>query len=260
MFSSRPPRTALFLKRSAWSRLGLSIVQSSAKRLRTPPELSLPTEMPPWPSFIWQRRMTMFSEGTFRRRPSALRPDLTAMQSSCVKGAVFDENVFAGLGVAAVVVRAVALYAHAADGAVGAEHSVELPHRRVDDADAFDEHVRTAVGLDELRAEVVAFAKNALADRRAALGQLFERLARLQLVGCALLPAVALLTLPRPPVFVVAVAIERACAGDGDILLLKGIDERRVVHQFHTFPAREDEREIFRRVLDELDGRAFRNV
>src|ERR1044071_3014382 len=174
-----------------------------------------------------------------------------------VEGAVFDEHVLARLGVAAVVVLAVALDVDPADGDVGAEDGVEFPHRRVDDGDALDEHVLAAVGLDELRAEVAAFAEDALADGRAALGQLFERLAGLQLVRHALLPAVSRLTLPEPPVLFVAVAVERALARDGDVLLLEGVDEGRVVHQLHPLPAREDEREVRLRVLTEFNRRAF---
>src|SRR3984885_8314044 len=84
MFSMRPPRMALFLMRTATSKWGLSIRQFSAKTLRTPPEISLPTVTPPWPSFIRQLRMTMFCEGIPNRRPSAFLPDLMAMQSSPV--------------------------------------------------------------------------------------------------------------------------------------------------------------------------------
>ena len=58
--------------------------QRSAKMFRAPPEISLPMVTPPCPSFITQSRMTMFSTGTLTRRPSLLRPDLMAMQSSPV--------------------------------------------------------------------------------------------------------------------------------------------------------------------------------
>ena len=84
MFSSRPPRIALFLIRIALSRRGLSMRQFSAKTLRTPPEIWLPMVTPPWPSLMWQPWMTMFWEGTRNRRPSAFLPELMAMQSSPV--------------------------------------------------------------------------------------------------------------------------------------------------------------------------------
>jgi len=66
------------------SRLGLSMVQSSTNSCLYPPEISLPMTTPPWPFFMWQRRTMMFSLGTFHFRPSLLRPDLMAMQSSPV--------------------------------------------------------------------------------------------------------------------------------------------------------------------------------
>ena len=55
--------------------------------LRAPPEISLPMVTPPCPSFIVQSRMITFSTGTLTRRPSSLRPDLSAMQSSPVSKA-----------------------------------------------------------------------------------------------------------------------------------------------------------------------------
>ena len=46
------------------------------------PPAQVPMVTPPWPSFMTQRRTMMFSDGTPIRRPSSLRPDLMAMQSS----------------------------------------------------------------------------------------------------------------------------------------------------------------------------------
>ena len=64
--------------------------QFSMKKLRQLPETSLPTTTPPWPSFIVQPRMMKFSEATPTRRPSLLRPDLMAMQSSPVSKTQFS--------------------------------------------------------------------------------------------------------------------------------------------------------------------------
>ena len=58
--------------------------QFSANTQRAPPEIWLPTTTPPWPSFMRQLRIRMFCDGVARRRPSALRPEFTAMQSSPV--------------------------------------------------------------------------------------------------------------------------------------------------------------------------------
>ena len=58
--------------------------------LRAPPEISLPMVTPPWPSIMSQSRMITFSIGLCSRRPSALRPDLSAMQSSPVSNEHFS--------------------------------------------------------------------------------------------------------------------------------------------------------------------------
>ena len=82
--STKPPRTEFVLMRSARSRFGLSMRHFSAKMLRAPPDTSLPITTPPCPSFMEQLRMTTFSIGAARRRPSSFRPDFSAMQSSPV--------------------------------------------------------------------------------------------------------------------------------------------------------------------------------
>ena len=58
----------------------------------------------------------------------------------------------------------------------------------------------------------------------------------------------------------VSIAVDYAFTGQRDVLLLECIDERRVVHQLHAFPASENQRQIFFRISIELDGRAFSNV
>src|SRR4051794_39486064 len=60
--------------------------------LRTPPEISLPIVTPPCPSFISQPRTIIFSVGTPILRPSSLRPDLIAMQSSPVSKEQFSTS------------------------------------------------------------------------------------------------------------------------------------------------------------------------
>src|ERR1019366_3774522 len=85
-----PPRTALDLSRNAQLRLGLLISQFSANTLLQLPEISLPMVTPPWPSRLVQPRMIRFPDGTPTRRPSALRPDLMAMQSSPVSNRQFS--------------------------------------------------------------------------------------------------------------------------------------------------------------------------
>ena len=184
--------------------------------------------------------MTTFSTGTLMRRPSSLRPGLD--RDAVVAGverAVLDQHVAARLGIAAVVVRAVAADRYAADGDVLAEHRVDLPHRRVDDRHALDEHVAAAIGLDEIRPQVVARAEDALGDRHALGLHLDQPVARRAGRG------------PDCPgsrrrqshqCSVVRLAVERAVAGDRDVLRLEGVDERRVVHQLDAFPPGEDDR------------------
>src|SRR5205814_665998 len=57
---------------------------------------------------------------------------------------------------------------------------------------------------------------------------------------------------PRPPVLRAGLAVEHSSAGDGDILLVQRVDERRVVHAFHPLEAREHHR-VELRVWVELD-------
>jgi len=52
--------------------------------------------------------------------------------------------------------------------------------------------------------------------------------------------------------FAVRLSIQSACSRDSNILLLEGIDERRVVHKFNAFKPAEDDGEIFTRIGAEL--------
>ena len=82
--SIRPPRSALVLMRRPRSRSGLLISKRLAKIWLAPPEISLPITTPPCPAFIVQSWISTCSTGLLRRRPSALRPDFSAIQSSPV--------------------------------------------------------------------------------------------------------------------------------------------------------------------------------
>src|SRR5947208_643364 len=59
--------------------------------------------------------------------------------------------------------------------------------------------------------------------------------------------------------FLVGVAVDGALSGDPDVFLFEGIEERRVVHALHAFPAREHER-IFARIPGKPQRRTFRHV
>ena len=53
--------------------------------------------------------------------------------------------------------------------------------------------------------------------------------------------------------FAVGLTVNHTCAGDRDVLLLKGIDESGVAHQLHAFPASEDHGQILLWILTEFD-------
>src|SRR5947209_13297737 len=86
-----------------------------------------------------------------------------------VEDAVGDKHVAGGFRVAAVVVRPVAADLYAAHGDVRGAHGVNLPHRRVDDPHALDEHVSTAVRLYKVWPEEVALTEDALTHGHAPL-------------------------------------------------------------------------------------------
>jgi hypothetical protein len=155
------------------------MVQSSTKTLRMPPVHSLPSTTPPWPSCITQRRMTKFSLGTLTRRPSLLRPDLIAMQSSPVsntQSSISTSREDSGSQPSLFGPWRVDL--HAAHGDVLREHRMDLPHRRADDGHALDQDVLAAVGLDEIRPQEAARAEDALATGTPASPMLVEPVAR----------------------------------------------------------------------------------
>jgi hypothetical protein len=85
-----PPRRAFDLMRNARSRFGLSIRLFSMKMFFAPPDISLPMATPACPSRIVEPRTMMFSTGRATRRPSSLRPDLIATQSSPTSNTQFS--------------------------------------------------------------------------------------------------------------------------------------------------------------------------
>ena len=81
-------------------------------------------------------------------------------------------------------------------------------------------------------------AEDALGDGHITLAHGDERIAGDALLG----RRGAAFHVPCPPRVEGGAAIERAAAGDRDIFLFKRVDERRVVHAFDAFPAREHDR------------------
>src|SRR5690606_17303589 len=68
------------------------------------------------------------------------------------------------------------------------------------------------------------------------------------------------LFLPRPPVLVVGLPVERPAAGDGDVAHPVGVDEGGVVVQLDAFPAGFDRGQVIGGVLAESDGGAVTDV
>src|SRR6266566_2023993 len=111
---------------------------------------------------------------------------------------------------------------HILYGDVRTKHRMNLPHRRVDDLDALDQDVTAAVGLDKVWSQEVSRTKDALVYRRAALAkvqQLADAGAGGRFAACRAL-------VPGPPVLNRRRTIEHAATRNGDVLLLKSINQR----------------------------------
>src|SRR5581483_4921437 len=113
--------------------------------------------------------------------------------------------------------------------------------------------VARAIGLNEVRPQIFAFAKDAIFHRHAAF-TVIEQLANTTARECFV---VSPSTSPCPPVFIRRVSIKSSGARDRDVLLLKGVDERRIVHALGAFETRVNNRQIFLGVSAELERRTF---
>src|SRR6266702_5622217 len=176
------------------------------------------------------------------------------------KRTVLDQNIAARLRIATVCIWpsfvggvGFALDVHAAYGHIRAEHGMNLPHRRTSKRDSFDQNVLTAIWLQEHRTQITSFPEDSFAHGGAFRDVLVKQTAGVALFVITFFPATARASFPRPPIFAISLAVDDPFAGDRDVLLLKGIDKRRVAHQFHTFPTREHIRQILSWVLTEFD-------
>ncbi|MBA7636143.1 hypothetical protein ES703_43758 [subsurface metagenome] len=88
MFSTTPPRPRVLLIRTARSVPTHTMLLTVT--LRTPPDISLPMTMAPWPLYITQLVMVTFSVGLPFNLPSSSRPDFNVMQSSPVSKKQFE--------------------------------------------------------------------------------------------------------------------------------------------------------------------------
>ncbi len=170
-----------------------------------------------------------------------------------VEDAVLDQHVAAGFRVTAVVVRAAAVDAQLTDNDVLALDRMDLPHRRGDDGQALDQHVLATIGLDEHRADGVAGSEHPLGHRRARLAHVAQALAVADHAGRRALD-------PVPPVIGVGLAVQGPLAGQGDVVLVQGVDERRIVHQLDALVPGQNVGQVGGRIARELQGRALGHV
>src|SRR5215472_1644815 len=98
---------------------------------------------------------------------------------------------------------------------------MDLPHGRIFERHAFQQHILAAIRLDELRTQVMPFAENSLADRRALFGHGKESCAIGELVRLAFFPSAPGAAFPRPPVLAVGITVDDSLARDRNILFFK---------------------------------------
>src|SRR6185436_5182834 len=96
-----------------------------------------------------------------------------------IKRTVFDQNIAAGIRIAAVVVGPVTHDLDVAHGYVRAEDRIDLPHGRVVDRHALYQDVSGPVGLDKIRPQKTALAEDALRDGNIARPHVEQTLSRL---------------------------------------------------------------------------------
>jgi len=164
------------------------------------------------------------------RHASLSRPDLMAMAR--VEIAIFDQDIAARFGVAAVVVEVRAVNGDATDSDVVAENRVNRPERSVDEFDTFDQNFAARYEFEHGRPQPVSLAVKPFVKRCPFTALLAEVL----LVGLlAGFPCGEVLR---------ALPVDGTASRDGDILHVAGIDERRVVEHFSAFPARQNDGQV----------------
>ena len=174
--------------------------------------------------------------------------------------AALNQNVGGALRIAAVVIRPEAGDSYAAHRDVAAQHRIQFPHGGIANAHAFNQHVSRAVRLEKRRAQIVALAEDALAHRHILVAHGYQSVGVGARVGSARLAAEPGAARPRPPMVLVALAVQHARAGHGDIGLLESVDQRRVVHAFGAFEPRQHQRQILFGVAVEFQNGAFVQV
>ena len=109
---------------------------------------------------------------------------------------------------------------------------VQGPHGAAADGDPFHEYVLAVDRLDKGRTQgILGGAEHPLFHRHVIAGHLVETHG-----------PVLLRLFPFPPFL--PLAVERACAGDGDVLAAVGIKQGRIVIALQPFPAGEDHGQV----------------
>ena len=167
-----------------------------------------------------------------------------------VEAAVLDPDALAALGVAAVVVGAVAGQGHPVHRDALALHRVELPHGAVFQGDALQQHPPAADELDEVGPQPPSLSEKALAHRDALLVHPAQgRPGGGLQVGSVVRPGLFDLVVPVPPVLGVRPAVQHAGAGDGDVGGVAGVEQGAVVVAGGGLPVGVDQGVIPLRVL-----------
>src|SRR5438105_3792940 len=133
---------------------------------------------------------------------------------------------------------------------------MNFPHWRIDNVNAFDENIARAIRLNEVRPQIFTFAEDSILHGNAA----FAKIEQFANTGARRSFSTFFAPGPRPPVLIRSGAIERTSARDCDVLLLEGVDERRVVHALCTFETRVNDGQVFLWIGAEFERRTFRDV
>src|SRR5215469_15380548 len=141
---------------------------------------------------------------------------------ACIKRTVFYQYIRARLRIATIVIWTGAVDRELPYCDIRAQHGMHLPHRRILDGYAFDQHVLATVWLNELRTQVRTFAKLSFADRSPILRHFVQQIARLGCAGLTFLPSPVFTSGPAPPVLKPGLPIKRTFPRDRDVLLLEG--------------------------------------
>src|SRR5205823_14683649 len=129
---------------------------------------------------------------------------------------------------------------------------MNFPHRRIDDVNAFDQDIARTIRLNEIWPQVITLSEDSILYRHTALA-IIEQLTNTGARGSF---ASFFASGPSPPVLIRSRAIERAASRNSDVLLLEGVNKRRVVHALSAFEARVNNWQILFGIGAELERRA----